>query len=217
MEPEKLSFLTKKLCKWPLEYLVNLCKFAFDLFEKYILPRQVWRQHQDEPVHVNTLRRRLRGLFLCWLGNHHTCRISKNSNCPGLLHVFFRIVFWTIQPIWMKLWGCIELNSGQTVETGSGQKWKKSWFWWFNTISDNNKQSDNAKSIPFIQKFGKIRIRDARNPSRKREIEIRISKYLFPALMSNWLLSYKFCDAFLNSKSASIIEALNSSCEWKWA
>ena len=34
--------------------------------------------------------------------------------------------------------------------------------------------------------------------------------------MTNWLLSDRFCYPFLDSKSASIIEALNSSCELKW-
>ena len=177
---------------------MNLCKIDFDHFEIITYHRLVWREHQEQPVQVNHLRRRLRGLFLCWLGNHRTCKITKNSNCPGLYMYFFvrRVHF--------------------RSESGN-RKWsknEKSWFWWFNRISDINKQSENANSIPFIQKYGKIRIRDARNPSRKRQIEIRISKYLFPALMTNWLLSYRFCDAFLNSKSASIIEALNSSCKW---
>ena len=80
-------------------------------------------------------------------------------------------------------------------------------------LLDNRKGPSDDKKMPVIQKFAQIQIRDTKDPRKKRKMEVEVSKLLFPMLMTNWLLSNKFCSAFINSKSASIIEALNSSCK----
>ena len=61
--------------------------------------------------------------------------------------------------------------------------------------------------MPYIQRYGNIKITGT-----KKKMRVDIQKLVMPILAKKWLLSEEFCKSYLNSRAASIVEAVHAAC-----